>query len=243
MTVQDALPHSLPERVGQDLFVVYGCVNINRMFRFSRTMTVVRSGGELTLINAVKMNDEGLSALEKLGTVKHVLRLGPFHGMDDAFYVERYRADLWAPPGGTTYTEPQVDHLLAEGGELPVPDAQLFVFKHMTQPEAALLLQGSPGVLVTVDSIQSYSTPPYKPHTNLLARVMSPFMGFPNKTLIGPMWLRMAVTDQNGMKAEFRRLLQFDFDQLICGHGTFVARGAKAEVENAFEKTYGEKPF
>ena len=242
MTIEDALPHSLPQEIGENLFVVYGCVNINKMIRFTRNMAVVRTGGELTLINPVKMHDEGLAALDKLGTVKHVLRLGPFHGMDDSFYVERYQAQFWATPGGSTYTEPQINHVLAEGGELPFPGANLFMFKHMTEPEGAILLQRSTGVLLTVDSIQSYSSAPYKPHTNILGKIITPFLGFPNKTVIGPIWLRGAVTDQDGMKSEFRRLLQLDFDQLLSAHGTFLARGAKTEVENAFEKAYGERP-
>lgn len=242
MTTQDALPHSLPQEIGEDLFVVYGCVNINSMIRFTRTMAVVRSGSELTLINAVRMNDEGLAALEKLGTVKHVMRLGSLHGMDDSFYVDRYQAAFWAPPGGTTYTEPQITHLLVEDGELPFPNARLFLFKHTKQPEGALLLQRSTGVLLTVDSIQTYSAPPHKPQTNILGRLITPFIGFPNKTVIGPIWLRKMVTDQDGMKSEFRRLLQLDFGQLLSGHGAFLPRGAKAEVTGAFEKTYGERP-
>lgn len=242
MTIQDALPHSLPQEIGENLFAVYGCVNINKAIRFTRNMAVVRSGDELTLINPVKMNDAGLAALDKLGAVKHVLRLGPFHGMDDAFYVDRYQAKFWAPPGGSTYTEPQINHVLAQGGELPFPGAQLFMFEHMTQPEGAILLQRPTGVLLTVDSIQSYTSAPHKPHTNLLGKIITPFIGFPNKTVIGPIWLKGAVTDQDGMKSEFRRLLQLDFDQLLSAHGAFLNSGAKAEVEDAFEKTYGERP-
>jgi len=40
---------------------------------------------QLTLINPVRRDEEGLRALEALGEIKHVLRLGPLHGMDDAF--------------------------------------------------------------------------------------------------------------------------------------------------------------
>lgn len=233
-------PHDLPEQIGDDVFVVYGSIVLNSLLRFTRNMVIVRSGDELTLINPVRMGDTGLAALDSLGTVKHVLRLGPMHGMDDPFYIDRYKAKMWGLAGGSTYTEPPLDHALVEGGELPFPDASLFVFKHMTEPEGAILLHRSPNILITTDAIQSYSTPPYKPQTSLLAKIMLPLRGFPNKTLIGPIWMQMLVDDKDGMREEFRRLLQWDFDQMICGHGAFLPRGAKAEAEIAFENMFGE---
>lgn len=242
MPIEKILPFSHPQQIADNLFVVYGCININKLLRFSRNMAIVRSGDELTLINAVKMDDAGLAALERLGTIKHVLRLGPFHGMDDGFYVERYGAEFWAPPGGRTYTTPAINHVLEEGGPLPFADAELFLFRHMKEPEGALLLKRTSNVLLTVDSIQSYSTAPHKPHTNLFGKALTPLIGFPNKTLIGPIWMKMAVTDRDGMKGEFRRLLQFDFDQLLSAHGTFCPANAKAKVAAAFEKTFAERP-
>ena len=41
-----------------------------------RTMTVVRSGSELALINAVRLDPAGERELRKLGAVKHVVTLG-----------------------------------------------------------------------------------------------------------------------------------------------------------------------
>lgn len=57
--------------------------------RFSRNMAIVRQNNELTLISSVRLNDTGLSGLEKLGRVKHVVLLAGFHGMDDPFYKNR----------------------------------------------------------------------------------------------------------------------------------------------------------
>lgn len=242
MTYPAATPHSLPEQIAEDVYVVYGSIRINPVISFTRNMVIVKSGEELTLVNPVRMNDEGLGALDKLGNVRHVLRLGPLHGIDDPFYVDRYDAKMWALPGGTTYTTPAVDQELAEGGELPFPYANLFVFQHMTEPEGALLLQRKTNILLTTDSIQSYATPPHKPHSTILARLLLPIMGFPNKTIIGPIWMKLLVTDQDGMREEFRRLLNLDFDQLLSAHGTFLSKGAKAEIAAAFEKIFGEKP-
>ena len=230
--------YSPPQQLTANLFVVYGSIKLNPLVQITRNMAIVRHGDELTLINPVRMREEGLAQLEALGKVAHVLRLGPLHGLDDEFYVSLYGARFWALPGGTTYTTPAIDHALAESAPLPFPDARLFVFDHMTEAEGAILLEGSPGVLLTTDAVQSYSTAPHKPHTNLLARLMLPLMGFPNRTILGPIWMKIMVTDRDGMRREFERLLELDFDQLLSAHGVFLAQNAKAEVRAAYEATF-----
>jgi len=242
MSYPDVTPHGLPQEISDNAFVVYGSIRRNALLRFTRNMAIVRSGDELTLINPVRMDEDGLSALERLGNIGHVLRLGPFHGMDDQFYVDHYGAQMWGLPGNSTYTAPAVDRILAEGGELPFPDADFFAFRHMIQPEGAILLKRSTSVLLTTDAIQSYVTPPHYPYTSLAARIMLPRVGFPRKTLIGPIWMKVAVTDRDGMKSEFRRLLALDFDRLLSAHGVFLPGNAKKEVEGAFKDMFGEDP-
>ena len=238
MNYPAALPHDLPKEISQDLFVVHGCVKPNPAVRFTRNMTIVRDQGQLTLINPVRLDDEGLLALETLGAVAHVLRLGPMHGMDDRFYVDRYNADFWSFEGGTTYTTPTIKHALIEGEALPFPNAKLFAFKHLVEPEGAIILERSQKVLLTCDAIQSYATFPHMPQTNWLARRILPLLGFKRTTLIGPLWMKLAVKDRDGIKAEFERLLSFEFDQLLAAHGTFLPQNAHAELEQAFAKTF-----
>jgi len=240
MDYPNALPHELPKQIADDVFVVHGCIKPSAVVRFTRNMTIVRDKGQLTLINAVRMNEAGLKALEELGEVAHVLRLGPAHGMDDPFYVDRYQADFWSFEGGTTYTEPKISKGLSEGGALPFSNAKLFAFNHTHEPEGAILLERtaerSKGMLLTCDAVQSYGDG--YPQTNWLARRILPRIGFTQETLIPKMWLKFAVKNQEGIKAEFKRLLTLDFEQLISAHGTFVEQGAHGEVKRAFNNKF-----
>lgn len=238
MTHPNALPHDPVKEIAENLFVVHGSVQLMPIMRITRNMAVVRHQGQLTLINAVRLDDAGLRSLEALGEVSHVLRLGPLHGMDDPFYVDRYKANFWSFEGGTTYTKPDITHPLSVGCDLPFPDASLFAFSDLNEPEGAILLDRSPGVLLTCDAVQSYSTPPHMPHTAWLTRLLMPLVGFPNETIIGPIWLKKMAKDPKGIRSEFERLLNLDFDQLLCGHGTFVAKNAHAELEQAFQKAF-----
>lgn len=234
MTYPDAQPHDPIKQLDDNLFVVHGSVKLMPIARITRNMAIVQNENELTLINPVRMDESGLKRLEQLGEVKHVLRLGPFHGLDDPFYVDRYKTEFWAFEGGTTYPTPAITKPLTENGALPFPDASLFAFQHLSQPEGAILLAGSPSTLLTCDSVQSYSTPPHMPHTNWVAKLLLPLLGFPNKTLIGPLWIKGLAEDKDAMRPEFERLLALNFDRLLSAHGTFVANNAHTELEQAF---------
>ncbi len=243
MNYPSALPHDLPKQIAEDVFVVHGCVKPSAVVRFSRNMAIVRDKGELTLINPVRMNEAGLAELDKLGKVAHVMRLVPSHGMDDPFYVDRYDAEFWSFEDGTIYSEPKITQPLIEGGALPFSNAKLFVFKHLHQSEAAIVLQPSAevaggrdkGLLLTGDAVQSYAS---YPHTNWLARKVLPLMGFTKETIIPKMWLKMAVENREGIKDELKRLLELDFDQLLAAHGTFVEKNARTEVQRAFDSKF-----
>lgn len=235
-----ALIHDPIKAIGDNLFVVHGSVMMLPVVRITRNMTIVRHNNELTLINAVRLSDEGLESLEALGDVKRVLRLGPFHGMDDGFYLERYQAELWGFKDGTTYPTADITQGLESGMALPFPDAELHCFNHLKETEGVILLKRTPGVLLTCDAIQSYSQPPHMPHTPWLVRKLMPMIGFPNKTIIGPIWVKKMVIDYAATVEEFRALLELDFDQLLAGHGTFVANNARAELRSAFKQMFGD---
>ena len=94
-------PHGPLQAAFPDVFFVVGTNKTHHAgvdLQTSRTMVVVRTGEALTLINTVRLDDAGLRELDALGEVRHVVRLGAFHGRDDPFYCDRYGAELWALP-------------------------------------------------------------------------------------------------------------------------------------------------
>ncbi|MDJ0927365.1 MAG: hypothetical protein QNJ73_06885, partial [Gammaproteobacteria bacterium] len=149
-------PHESLRELGPDVFFLAGCMRMAPLMRISRNMTVVRQDGELVVFNAVRMSPAAEAELNQLGRVTHVVRLGSFHGLDDAYYVARYGAQFWCQRESTHYPEPAVNHELSEGGALPLPDAELFVFRETKRPECALLLKHGAGLLITCDSVQHY---------------------------------------------------------------------------------------
>jgi hypothetical protein len=230
-----AYPHDPIEEIDRDLFMVRGCIRMKPLVTITRNMAIVRHEGELSLVNPIRLDEAGERQLLELGEIKRILRLGPMHGLDDPYYVERYGAELWAPGESDIYPAPKIQQTLSEDAPLPFPDAELFVFSGTLQPECALLMQRSPGLLLTCDSIQNYGD--YR-HNSWLARMMMPFIGFPKTTLVGPVWLKIMTPAGGSLQSEFARLEALDFDRLLAAHGSLLASGAKQAVTAAIRKAF-----
>lgn len=230
-------PHDPIEQIGKDVFMARGSVNLNPVVRICRNMAILRHEGELTLVDPVRLNDTELARLDELGRVTKIVRLGAFHGMDDPFYMDRYAPEFWSQPGGKTYTEPNIDVVIDNTTQAPVPDGQFILFEKTKEPECMLLLEREGGLLLTCDGIQHYGD--YS-NNNFLARMMLPFIGFPKRTIVGPFWMKLMTPDGETLKPEFDRFLaKYSFDKLLAAHGTFLTAGAHASVTAAVEAAYG----
>jgi len=235
MSYPPATPHDPIEEIAPDLFMVRGSVRMNALMRITRNMAIVRDQGELSVVNPIRVDEATERELLALGDVKRILRLGPMHGLDDPYYVERFGAELWAQGESENYPEPKISQELAIDRPLPFPDAELFEFADTKQPESALLIRRDPGVLLTCDSIQHYGD--YR-HNTLLARLVMPHIGFPKTTVVGPIWLKLMTPDGGSLRTEFERLLEMDFDCLLSAHGSLLTTGAKDSVAAAIRKAF-----
>lgn len=87
--------------------------------------------------------------LAKLGQVAHVVKLGHFHGMDDRFYVETYKAQYWVLPGAcASASKPRgadvplftTDVSVMTADSLPpLPGLDMYAFEHVHRPEAGII--------------------------------------------------------------------------------------------------------
>ncbi|MCB9737183.1 MAG: hypothetical protein H6745_31770 [Deltaproteobacteria bacterium] len=228
-------PQGPIEPVFTDVFRVRGAVRMAPLVRIPRNMVVVRHGGELTLVNAVRLDPAGEAALDALGKVAHVVKIGT-HGMDDPWYVHRYGARLWALPGARLAAGLAADATLAEGAPLPFPDARLFVFRLTRAPEAALLVERDGGVLLTCDSVQHWTD---TVGASPVAKLATHAMGFMKPAQIGPPW-RKAMTPPGGtLRPDFERLAELPFRHLVGGHGGVLRDVARERLRESITRVYG----
>jgi hypothetical protein len=205
--------------------------------RFSRNMTVLREDDGLVIVNSVRLDEGGLAALDRLGKVKHVVRIAGFHGADDAFYQERYGARVWALDGhkyvagfdqrGEEYF--RADVAVGAATELPIAGAKLHLFS--TRPaEGILFLAREGGIAIPGDALQNWDKK--DDYFSFLGGVMMKVMGFIKPHNVGPAWLKQAKPPAS----ELRGVLDHDFDHVLPAHGAEVIGGAKAAFRPAIER-------
>lgn len=218
-----ALSHGDIFPVMDDIFAVMGTTEIVHdgvRIQSSRTMTIIREHGELTLVNSIRLNDDGLRKLLELGRIKNVVRLGAFHGRDDAFYQKTFHANLWADPQMTFSRGEVVDRDITVDGA-PCEGARFINFTSTRFKESLLLLERSGGVLISCDSIKNWTEKDEFFDDATFA--MMEKAGSIGHAKIDSTWL-------NAMKPsreEIESLSKWSFATLITSHGKPLLANAK----------------
>jgi hypothetical protein len=232
-----AWPHGDIHEILPDVFFVTGTNKIHHEganIQTSRNMTIVRNGTELTLINSVRLNDEGLKKLDQLGTVTHIVRIGEFHGRDDASYKSQYpAAQLWTLNGMTYDSGLKADRELTPEGDMPFPGCSLFVFETSTLPEGILHIDREGGILISCDSIQNITCTDkfYSPQTAQSFQDQ----GLVKPANISPIWLGATHTKAS----DFDRLLKtMTFRHLLTAHGEPLMNTATEQVTATMKRVF-----
>jgi hypothetical protein len=227
-----------PVPIFDDVWWAWGTTRFMPGVTFPRNMFVVRERGELVVFHPVMLPEEEQKKLDALGKVRHIVRLGAFHGMDDAKYVARYAPKVWAPPDVDVAPTVKVDVELRPGGELPLEGATLIDFETSCASELVLHVPRHGGTLFTCDSVQSWD--PMPDGLSFLGKSMAKMMGFAGRACIGPGWRKQCEPkDGAGFAPTFRRILELDFRHVLGGHGAPIRDTAKDDLRAAVARIYG----
>lgn len=230
-------PHGDIREIFPNIFFVTGTNKVQHegvKYQTSRNMVIVRHGSELTLINTVRLNEEGLKKLDFLGVVTHIVRIGAFHGRDDIFYRHQYpTAQLWTLKGMNYENGLKPDQILILEGIMPFPECSLFVFDTSILPEGILHIKQNEGILISCDSIQNITSLDsfYSPETAQLFHDQ----GLVKSANISPIWLGATHTKSS----DFDRLLNtLIFRHLLTAHGEPLINMAYEKISETVERVF-----
>ncbi|MFI4938187.1 MAG: hypothetical protein ACHQJ6_06740 [Candidatus Berkiellales bacterium] len=228
-------PHGDIKEIFSNIYYVAG-TNITThegmKLQHSRNMVIVKNNDELTLINTVRLNDKGLAALEKLGKVINVVRIGAFHGRDDAFYLDRYAAKLWAIKGMKHEHNKLTDFELTTQGKMPFPHCSFFNFETSSHPEGILHIHQEGGILITCDSIKNWTAEDafFTEETAMLYQKLGLF----GSATISKIWQQAC----NIKAADFARLKLLTFRHLISAHGEPLLNEAHEKLSETIQQEF-----
>jgi hypothetical protein len=232
MSQPPILPHGPITRVVDGIYVVRGSFQMGPAMRIGRTMTVVEQSGGLVVLNAIRLSAEGESELERLGPVRHLVKLSDSHGIDEPYYASRYKPEVWALEGaklgeGLTATKQLGPACPIEGGVvLQYPGATGW-------RECALWLKNGGGTLITCDALQNHVD---SEGASLLGRVMTSLLGFKGGVIVAPMWRKYQKLSGAGVRSALAQVAARGFENLATGHGPAIAGGADGYVRDAIEQ-------
>ncbi|KTC82753.1 hypothetical protein [Legionella cincinnatiensis] len=225
-------PHGEIIKEFECIYVVRGS-NItyfeNKKIQHSRNMTIIANDGDLALINTVRLNEDELRKLDALGDVKHVIRIGAFHGRDDQFYLDRYNACLWTvqPKEQASNPHHSTTQYLKDADKLPIKNTQFFMFKNATPAEGFLYFDNDGGIIISCDSIKNWVSVDQFFSEETAKMAIS--QGEIAKARISPIWLKATGVQGN----DFAHLLKLRFKHLISAHGDVLRNTAYEDVNNS----------
>ncbi len=230
-----AMPHGEFQELFENVFFVSGTMRgefFGSEWQFSRNMIVIREQSDLTLVNTVRLSDDGLTKLDALGTVKNVVRLGGMHGYDDPFYVDRYKAAYWVTKGMPDDKGLAVDHELEEGSALPFGQSSFFRFTTTKIPEGILRLDREGGIMLSADALQNWEKPDefFKQETVETMKGMNFFQ----KGNCGVAWMHFS----EPAAEDITRLSKIPFAHALCGHGEPLLGDAQAAYHATFKRLF-----
>ena len=195
----------------------------------SRTMTIVQADDGLVLLNAARLSDEGHAELEHIGPIKHLIKLSDSHGIDEPYFIDRYKPEVWTLEGVR-----QIASTRRLGPDSPLRDARVVEFPGISGwRECAYWVPNGSGTLIACDALQNHAD---TEGTSLLARVITPLMGFKGGLIVAPMWRKYQKVAGAQVGAAFAPTLELPFANAVTGHGPAFVGGAKAQVSAAVQR-------
>lgn len=223
-----ALPHGSISFVADRVHHVRGSFPFGPGISISRTMTVIEGPDGLVVLNPVRLSEQGHAELEKLGPIKHLVKLSDSHDRDEAYYANRYSPRVWTLPGARFRG---VTSSATFGPDGPIPGATVVDFGDSGGwREAAYWVPNGNGTLITCDAVQNHAD---REHLSFLGGVMKGLMGFKGGVIVPKMWRKYQKVSGRQVREKMSGLERLTFANLVTGHGPAVVGGADASVEAA----------
>src|SRR5690606_20986285 len=137
-----------------------GTMRIFGLFQFSRVMTIIRKVHELILLNPVRVDDNMLSEISRLGDIKYLLKIGQLHNVDVPCYMDKFSPKLWVNKGDPSIGDYEPDGYFEDNEVLPFLNAKTMIIKGSKIKESVLFSREDGGCLHSCDAFVNMGVDP-----------------------------------------------------------------------------------
>ncbi len=203
-------------------------------------MTVIRLvDNSLLLISPIKITSEIKQQLGNLGTVKYLIAPNLFHYLYLAECQQIYpHAEVYAPQGlgikqpGLKINRTFIQDDIQFNSELEYTlfaGFQVLIATQIKTVNEIVFYHHSTKTLIITDSAFNFDDS-YPWITQFAARIIDSYQS------LKPSWLeKVAVKDKQLVKQSIDKILDWDFDRVIMGHGKIVETNAKQELASGYQ--------
>lgn len=222
--------------VGENLWVLEFPVRLLGT-AIGRRSTVIRlSNAQVMVHSSAPFQPDDVTAISALGAVEYLIEVSQFH---DTFSREGTaafpQARFFAPPGFNLRGKrgSRVESLANPPPEW-APDVEVQQIEGMPSVNEFAVLHKPSRTLIVADVVFNMSTDA-DAWTAFFFRYLAGTFG---KVGMSRMF-RFSIRDRAAFCRSMERIVAWDFDRLITGHGEIVARGGKAQLQAALESAVG----
>ena len=200
-----------------------------------RRSTVLRLGnGEVLMHSSAPFAPEDVAAISALGPVAYLLDATKFHDTFAAEGVAAFpQARFFAPRGFAAPAGVRVESL-AEPPEAWAAEIAIERIDGMPRVEEHVVLHRPSGTLIVADLVFNMRTDRDR-WTTFFFRYLAGTFGRVGMSRM----FRLLILDRAAFESSIERVLAWDFDRLITGHGEIVESGGKRELREAVESAPG----
>jgi uncharacterized protein DUF4336 len=194
-------------------------------------MTVIRlhSGG-LLVHSPIELDGATRAAVDQLGAVESILAPSWWHDMHLAQWCEAYpRAKLYGDPAVVKWHPKLPFESPLDGSKSPWSEIELLYVDRMRMFLDELAVLHRPTRTAILADLAFHLSDQRPTYLKLWFRFVRAYPGCKV-----PWFFKLAPRDRSYMRAKVDRLLAWDFDQLIVGHGDVIATGGKEALREAF---------
>lgn len=203
-------------------------------------MTIIRlANNQLALISPIKLNEQIITEINSLGTVRYIISPNLFHYLylQSCKNIYPYACLITVP--GLEAKQPNLtsDYILTKdiinfNSELEYflfAGFQTFLPSGFTVANEIVFYHSESKTLILTDTVFNFDS-----SFPLVTQFASQIIGCYQK--LRPSILeKIAIQDKKQITASVKRLLQWDFKRVIMAHGTVVENNAKQQLREGYE--------